>query len=151
MKKLLIGILAVVLFAGAANAQQVKEKHKEKGDHAMMEHQMDHQMDQLGLTTEQKDRIVAINNDFRTKMQNLKNENLSQEDRRTRMHELQQQHMQSIRSVLNTKQQAKFDTMAKEHMNMMGQEGKHKYKMKADKGQGKDWKQNKRTDSTRQQ
>jgi Spy/CpxP family protein refolding chaperone len=148
MKKILIGVLALVLYAGAANAQEVKGKHKQNGDHAMMDHQMDQQMDQLGLTTEQKDRIVAINNDFRTKMQNLRTQNLTQEERRTRMHELQQQHMQSIRAVLNAQQQAKFDTMAKEHMNMMEQNGKYKYKMKGNKGKNKDWKQNNRKDST---
>ena len=108
MKKLLIAVFALTLLAGTANAQD--QKYKVKGNKVKVEGGgYDRDMEGLNLTAEQKNRVAAINEDYRRQMQSLRSENLSAEDRKSRFESLRQQHMENIRAVLTEEQRAKWD------------------------------------------
>jgi len=64
---------------------------------------------ELNLTTDQQQKIEAVNSEFKTKMSELRsNSDLKKEDKQTKMKELMDQHQTSVNNVLTPEQQTKL-------------------------------------------
>jgi len=128
MKKLFIAVFALGLLGATANAQD--QKYKVKGDKKEMKGGgFEHGLKALNLTTDQKNRIAAVNETYKNQMESLRNENLGQQDRRSRMETLHRQHVESIRAVLTQEQRTKWDAMRPAG----GQADKFKFKEKGNR------------------
>ena len=114
-------LLSVAVFAQASAPQ---DQGAEEGGHqaaGMRRHmdpqqQLDHLSKQLNLNDDQKQKVKPLLDQQAEQMQSLRQDtSLSQQDRRAKFQEIHQSTMSQIRSVLDEKQQKKFDkTMQKQ-------------------------------------
>ena len=83
MKRILTGALALVLFAGAAQAQT-------KQDTSSQHHRNRHEMmtKQLNLTSDQQAQLKSIRDNERNEMQSLKTKSLTTDQLKTQRKEL---------------------------------------------------------------
>ena len=126
MKKILTGMLAVVLFAGAAQAQDTTKHRGQKGHKEMV-------ANKLNLTEDQKTKIKSINDARKAEVQSLNKTALTTDQRKDQMKQLHQKYQTQIQSVLTPAQ--------KEQMNAAREKGKDR------KGFGKHGRANDRTAS----
>jgi Spy/CpxP family protein refolding chaperone len=105
MKRILTGALALVLFAGAAQAQSKQDSswHGHKGGHEMMARQ-------LNLTADQKAQMKTIHESQRKDMEALKTQSLTADQLKTQRQEIHKKYQQQMQSVLTPAQR---DQMAK--------------------------------------
>jgi hypothetical protein len=154
MKKIISVLLLVALASPAAFAQdqkakvrgnkkEMKSKHevrsdsgdhvkmkvKEKGDRpANMDVGIECDVEKLNLSESQRSQVAAINQDYRTRREALKNENLTKEEMRKRWDALHQQQLDAIKAVLNEDQRKQLNSHADEKRKM--KKGDYKYKEK---------------------
>ena len=70
---------------------------------------------ELGLTQDQKDKMAKIRTDFRSQFENLRNDNnLSKEQKRTKMQELMKAQQEQMKTVLTKEQIEKMQSLRKE-------------------------------------
>jgi hypothetical protein len=123
--------------------KEIKTKHEAKSDSGHHEkvkvkekgHRPDHMqvgieddVQKLNLSDEQKNRIAAINQDFRTRRAALKDQNISKEDMRIGWETLQKEHVAAIHAVLNEDQRKQLSAMGKGKRKV--KQGDYKYKEK---------------------
>lgn len=106
MKKIITGILILVLAAGAAQAQTKEEKHK--GRHDMM-------MQKLNVTAEQKTRLQAIDAEQHKDLAELKkNDQMRVVDFKAKKKELHERYREQRLAVLTKEQRAQWEQLKKE-------------------------------------
>jgi len=120
MKKILTGALAIVLFAGAAQAQSTRDTsfhhHRDGGEMAMK---------QLNLTSDQQAQLKKIHESERQDMQALKNNSSLTADQlkaqRQDLHKKYREQMQSVFTPAQKEQLKKLHAERKENGNKRGQ------------------------------
>lgn len=110
MKRIVTSALAIVLFIGAANAQ-TKEKNK---DHKGRKHGHEMTMKNADLTVEQHNQVKTINENFRKQVAELKAQNLSEDQLKTKKEALHKQHKEDLQAVLTADQKVKISNAHKE-------------------------------------
>jgi Spy/CpxP family protein refolding chaperone len=126
MKKILTGMLAVMLFAGAAQAQE-NHKHEGKGRHGQF-------AKELNLTEDQKAKLKSIHEAERNEMQGLKNSSLSEEQLRAKRQEIQKKYREQSQAILTPAQKDQMEKM-KDERKEKGEGKKQFSKGKKDKAQ----------------
>jgi len=107
MKKLLTGILAVLLIAGTAQAQTKKENQKQ-GKEAR--HGKDGKaMNDLNLTAEQKEQLKSIREAEKKEMEALKNTALTVEQRNVKRKEIHQKYRSQYSAILTPEQKQQME------------------------------------------
>jgi Spy/CpxP family protein refolding chaperone len=99
MKRILTGALALVLFAGATQAQSKQDTsfHHHKNGHAMM-------MKQLNLTSDQQTQLKSIRGNERQEMKALKAKSLTTDQLKSQRKELHKKYHDQIQSVFTPSQ-----------------------------------------------
>lgn len=132
MKKIITSALMLALTIGAAQAQDSsarKDKHHQKKEHRMGG------FDKLNLTAEQKERMKAIKEDYKTQSEALrKQDQLSVAEMKTRREELHKNFRTQTESVLTADQKSQLEK-AKAERKASGKEGRF------GKGEGKQGKE----------
>jgi Spy/CpxP family protein refolding chaperone len=124
MKKIITGMLAIVLFAGAAQAQDSTRHRDHKGNREMASNK-------LNLTEDQKAKIKSINEARRTEIQALNNTALTADQRKTKMKELHQKYQGQMESVLTPAQKEQMGTSRGKAKGKKAGFGKHGHDGKA--------------------
>jgi len=100
MKKIITGMLAIALFAGAAQAQD-STKHRAHKGHKEMAGKLD-------LSEAQKTKIKSINEARKTEIDKLDKAALTKDQRKDKMKELHQKYQGQMQSVLTPEQKDKM-------------------------------------------
>ena len=134
MKKILIGALALVMTAGAAQAQS-KDTTKHHGKHGK-----EMMAKKLNLTEDQQARLKTIHQEQRKEMQSVKSGSLSTEQQKAKRQELHKKYSEKIQSVYTAEQKAQLDKM-KADWKAKAREGNKDFKKGRKHGKGgKDFK-----------
>lgn len=137
MKKIITSVLMLALTIGAAQAQDSsarKDKHHQKREHRMGGH------DKLNLTADQKERMKAAREEYKTKSEALrKQDQLTVAEMKARREELHRNFRTQTESILNADQKAQLEKIKAEK----SAAGK---KDRFGKGEGKRGKSNYRDD-----
>lgn len=120
MKKIIAGLFAVAAFTFSAVAQDnTTDQKKWDKDGQGFHHGHDGRgmgMEKLNLTDAQKQQMKSINEDFRTRMQALNNnDNMMVKDQRAQRETLMQDRKNKISAILTPEQRTQFEAM---HKNM---------------------------------
>ena len=101
MKRILTGMLAIVLFAGAAQAQDTSHHKGQKGhkNHRSM------MMGKMNLSEDQKTRLKSINEARKNEIQALDKTALTADQRKAKMKELHEKYQGQVKSILTPEQQ----------------------------------------------
>lgn len=111
MKKVVMGLMALVILTVSASAQQKREM---KGKHH--QHQKMSMAQQLNFSEEQKKQAKLIKEDFKKQMQVLnKNEAITVKEFRDRKYAMHQEQKAKMQGLLTSEQKAKMDQMKAEH------------------------------------
>jgi len=115
MKKIITATLALVLFAGAAEAQTKDSTHHRKGGHEMM-------AKQLNLTADQQAKLKSIRQQEHNEMKALKeNKSLTADQLKTQRTELHKKYRTQSETVFTPEQKQQLAKWKSEHK---GKEGK---------------------------
>lgn len=125
MKKLMTCLFAIAVFTFSASAQQdndKKAKMKEKhGQHRGHDTKGKDGLAKLNLTEAQRQQIKSINDEFKTKLQALnQNDNMMVKDAKIQRKALMEERKSRIAAILTPEQRTQFDQLRKEH----GQDGR---------------------------
>ena len=129
MKKTVFVLAMVCAFSITAthvsaqdNTPKEKNKSEVRGDRrGPGGNSMDMYKD-LNLTKDQESKIKAIDEEQRTKMQELRKDNtLSEDARREKMMAMRKERMEKVNAVLTKEQQSKWEAQRKERMNRGGE------------------------------
>jgi Spy/CpxP family protein refolding chaperone len=121
MKRILTGALALVLFAGAAQAQTKKDTagfHHRQG-RAMM-------AQQLNLTADQQAKLKSIHDAQRTEMEALKTKSLTAEQSKEQRKALHKKYQEQMQSVLTPAQKNQMKKLQAERKEKGGRKGEWK-------------------------
>src|SRR6478609_9119565 len=113
MKQLIL-LAIITLFSVASFAQKNKEHHDQHHEQ-LLNHSAE-----LNLSAEQTAKLTQLNNQFRSSIQTLKqNETLAATEKQERMHLLQKQYRDSSKAVLTAEQFTKLKSIREDstHMN----------------------------------
>lgn len=145
MKKIIAGLFAIAAFTFSASAQdQTNTDQKQwnrdgQGMHRGHDGGGMRMMQQLNLTDAQKQQMKSINEEFKSKMQTLnQNDNLLVKDARTQRKSLMEERNNRISAILTPEQRTQFEQFRKEHE---GDRGDWK-----NKGKDGDWKQKRKSE-----
>lgn len=106
MKKIFTGVLAFVLFAGAAQAQD-SSRHNHKGPNPMAT--------QLNLTADQQARLKSLREQQRTELQAIRsNTSLSAEQQKAQAGELRKKYRAQTEAIFTPDQKAQMEKMRSE-------------------------------------
>jgi Spy/CpxP family protein refolding chaperone len=122
MKRLLTGALALVLFAGAAQAQTKQDtaRHNHRGGREMA-------MKQLNLTADQQAQLKSIRDDQRKEMESLKNnKSLTADQLKEQRQALHKKYNGQIQSVLTPSQKDQMKNLRAERKGKDGRKGQWK-------------------------
>src|SRR5437899_10374599 len=121
MKKILSGALALVFFAGVAQAQSTGDSSRHhKGGHEMMKN--------LNLTADQKAKFKAMHEQEHQQMESLKTQSLTGDQLQVKRKELHQQYREQMQSLLTPAQKQQWE------------KNKAAWKSKGDKKEGRNGK-----------
>ncbi len=111
MKKVVMGLMALVILTVSASAQQKREM---KGKHHM--HQKMAMAQQLNFSEDQKKQAKLIKESFRKRMQELnKNEAITVKEFRDRKYAMHQEQKAKMQGLLTGEQKAKMEQMKADH------------------------------------
>lgn len=102
MKRILTGMLAIVLFAGAAQAQDTTKHKGHKGSHKTQRSMM---MGKMNLSVEQKAKLKTINEARKNEVEALDKTALTTDQRKAKMKEIQEKYQGQVKAVLTPEQQ----------------------------------------------
>ena len=108
MKKIITGMLAIVLFAGAVQAQDTTSRHPRdhKGKKEMVSKKLE-------LTEDQKAKLKSINEARKSEIQALDNTALTADQRKGKMKELHQKYQAQMQSVLTPEQKEQMNSLTR--------------------------------------
>lgn len=72
---------------------------------------------ELNLTADQQQKMQQLRADFKAKAEALRNESLTQDQRKAKMHELMKQQQEQMKSILTKEQLEKMQSLRKDRMN----------------------------------
>ncbi len=136
MKKIIAGCLAIAAFTFSAVAQDQNNagdrmKNGRQGMHKGHEGKGMESMENFNLTEAQRQQIKSINDDFKTRVQSLnQNDNILVKDAKAQRKALMQERKNKIAAILTPEQKTQFEQLHKEGNN---DDWKNKSK-------GEDWK-----------
>jgi Spy/CpxP family protein refolding chaperone len=119
MKRIFAGAFAILLLAGAAQAQVTEktgkkyEAHQKKGEAGLKD---------LNLTADQKAKLKTLHEQEKAEADALKNSKLTIEEHKAKRKELHEKYMAQMKAILTPEQQQK---MAARHDQMGKNAGKH--------------------------
>jgi Spy/CpxP family protein refolding chaperone len=118
MKKTLFSVLALLAITIGATAQQRDFTQDSTGPHQFhQQHRGDMGMQALNLTADQKAKLKAYNQSFRTQMDSLrKNEDITVRQSRDQEYALRQQRKANFESILTGEQKAKLKQLRDDRM-----------------------------------
>ncbi|HTM93547.1 MAG TPA: hypothetical protein VL095_14100 [Flavisolibacter sp.] len=121
MKRILTGALALVLFAGAAQAQTKK-------DTASFHHRQGHEMmaQQLNLTADQQAKMKSIHDAQRKEMEALKTKSLTPDQSKEQRRALHKKYQEQMQSVLTPAQRDQMKKIQAERKEKGGRKGEWK-------------------------
>ena len=138
MKKVLIGMLAIVItFSATAqgekkNKKDVTQFRKEKFEHKQFDH--GNMASKLNLTQDQKVQMKSLNESFKSQLQELKkNESLTVKEQKERREALITQHKASVEAILTPEQRQQLESRQKN--GLAKKEGKNLKDEKGPKGE----------------
>jgi Spy/CpxP family protein refolding chaperone len=150
MKKIIAGLFAIAAFAFSASAQDQTNTDQKKWDGEQHGMHRDHDgrgkemMQKLNLTDAQKQQMKSINEEFKTKMQALRqNDQSVSADARSQRKALMEERRNRISAILTPEQKVQFDQFQKEHEGRNGdwknkdKDGDWKQKRKSEDGKEK--------------
>lgn len=120
MKKLVTGFFAIAItFTAVAQTQEKKtapvkgQIEMQTGSHNSGERRdrMEEMMEKLNLTTSQKEKMKSINQDFKKQMDEFKDQQMSEDDRRRKRMELMMARKEKISAVLTADQRKQWEEM----------------------------------------
>ena len=120
MKKLVTGLFAIAITCTAMAQTQEKKAEPVKsqtemqpGDHKGGEpkDRMEYMMEKLNLTADQKEKMNSINQDFKKQMDEFKDQQMTEEDRRGQRMELMMARKEKISAVLTADQRKQWEEM----------------------------------------
>ena len=117
MKKIIVSLVAIAAITFSAQAQTQrnknnKEQNESKKNHSKPDHK---QLDaKFRFTDDQKQQMKSINMDFKNKMQELKNSNLTAEELKAKKTALQQERRRKTMALLTPEQKNKMKEFKKE-------------------------------------
>ncbi len=115
MKRLFLS-LAILAFTSLTMVSAQEGRHGKRGFSLPQE---------LNLTSEQQQKVDSANNEFRTKISDLRsNSNISKEERRTKLKELRKEHRDAINNILTPEQQTKLKELQSKREKEMSMRGK---------------------------
>lgn len=107
MKKIIVSMLALTLTMGAF--AQDKTTTQKKGNSEWRQKGNGDRMEKLNLTENQKQQMKSFNDDFKGKMQILKNDNsLSEDARKQKRMELMKAHRAQVETILTPEQKKQW-------------------------------------------
>jgi Spy/CpxP family protein refolding chaperone len=146
MKKIIAGLFAIAAFTFSASAQdqtttdQNKQDHQKHGMHRAHDGRGMEAMQKLNLTDAQKQQMKSINEEFKTKMQALRqNDKSVSADAKSQRKALMEDRKSRITAILTPEQRTQFGQFQKEH----GEGRKGDWKEKNKDG---DWKQKRKSE-----
>ena len=118
MKRILTGTLALLLFAGAAQAQSKEDttRHHHKGSHEMM-------AKQLNLTVDQQNKLKSIRESQHKEMESLKTKSLTGDQFKTQRKDLHKKYQYQMQLVLTPAQKAQMEAFKVERKDNGGKKG----------------------------
>jgi Spy/CpxP family protein refolding chaperone len=121
MKRILTGAFALLLFAGAAQAQtkQDSSRHNHRDGHEMM-------MKQLNLTADQQAKLKTIHQNERKEMESLKTKSLTADQSKTQRKELHKKYKDQMQSVFTPAQKDQLKKLRAERKENGGKKGEWK-------------------------
>jgi Spy/CpxP family protein refolding chaperone len=119
MKRILTGALALVLFAGAAQAQTKK-------DTASFHHRHEMMAQQLNLTADQQAKLKSIHDAQRKEMEALKTKSLTADQSREQRRALHKKYQEQMQSVLTPAQKDQMKKLQAERKEKGGRKGEWK-------------------------
>ena len=146
MKKIIAGLFALAAFTFSASAQdqntdqQNRQERKNHGMHRGHDGKGMEGIEKLNLTEAQRQQIRTINQEFKTKLQALnQNDKLLVGDAKAQRKALMEERKNRIAAILTPEQKTQFEQLHKEH----GEERKGDWKEKSKDG---DWKQKRKVE-----
>lgn len=141
MKKIIAGLFAIAAFTFSAVAQDQTTDQKQwnrdgQGMHRGHDGGGMRMMQQLNLTDAQKQQMKTINEEFRTRMQSLQqNDNMLVKDQRAQRKLLMEERNRKISEILTPEQRTKFEQFRQQHEGDRG-----------DWKKGGDWKEKRKSE-----
>lgn len=130
MKRIIL--MAVAAFLLSAGAQAQTQRKTDSSRIMQMKQNRHDMMSQLDLSKDQQKKVKALNQDNKSKMESVRNDqSLTQEQRKEKMKELAKDHKEGMNSILTKDQQDKMKAYKKDHPR------KHGKKMKSRKLDGR--------------
>lgn len=116
MKKIFLSLLALSLTFGSFAQSQNKGERKEKKDKKEWRQKGNHDhQEKLNLTEAQKSKMKTLNESFRDKMQNLKDDkSLSDDAQKQKRMELMKEHRSQVQSILTPEQKKQWEASRKD-------------------------------------
>jgi Spy/CpxP family protein refolding chaperone len=112
MKRIFTSALALLLLAGAVQAQENTDKKKEKHDkHQKMAQHHDGMKEALNLSADQQARIKAIHEQEKAEGEKLKNSKLTIEEHKAQRKALHEKYQAQVKAVLTAEQIQKMESM----------------------------------------
>lgn len=138
MKRIFTSAFVILFAIGAANAQTTTPSKQHEG------HRKEQRMggyDNLNLTADQKAKMKTLHADLKKQMEDLKNQKLTDAERKTQMQQLHQQQQQRMEAILTADQKAQLEKN-KAEWKAKGKEDKKDFKRGGDSTYraGKNWK-----------
>lgn len=101
MKKVFTGALAILLATATVQAQTDTTKGFRREQH---DRQKDGPYAQLNLTTDQQAKLKSLRDEFKQKHEALKNEKLTEAERKSQLEALREQHKSAMEAILTPAQ-----------------------------------------------
>ncbi len=132
MKRIILLAVAAFVFTASTQAQ-IQRKSDTSRIMQMKENRHD-MMSQLNLTKEQHQKVKELNQDNKSKVDAIRNDNsLTQDQKKEKMKELRKAHQEGMNSILTKDQQDKMKAYKKDHHRKNGKK-MMKRKMDGKKG-----------------
>jgi Spy/CpxP family protein refolding chaperone len=121
MKSIFLSLIAITTISFSAKAQEnntgktenVKEQRKEyKHEHHRFHHQQ--MAEKLNLTGEQKQKLESINADFKNRVEELKKENITQQELKEKRQTLAKERTEKVQALLTPEQKTQIEQFRKE-------------------------------------
>lgn len=109
MKRFIVSIGVVALFATAAQAQEIPDRKHGRED-MMIRHHRSEGLEQLNLSEEQKEKVKSLREETRKQMEEMKkDDNMTVKDWRAKREAIRKDHREKIQSLLTTDQKAQLE------------------------------------------
>lgn len=121
MKNIFLSLIAITTIAFSAKAQEnnsgkTENTTEQKKEYRNEYKRFDHEQiaDKLHFTDEQKEQLKSINTDFKNRMEELKKENITEEQLKEKKQTLVKERMEKVQALLTPEQKIQMQEFRKE-------------------------------------